>query len=432
MTDISVAVRAIQDRQDFYDDAEKYYDGTVEEVFANPRMRRIFKGGTFRLNFSRTVVDSVLNRLEVANIVGTDDQSNAMINQIFEQNELAMEMDEVHRRALQYGDCYVMVWPDENGEVLISYNSPKSTVLVYDEENPRKKSYAVKVWPIASDNLESETPEGWRLNVYYADRIEKYKTQGNLSHHANNWKFMEEIENPFGEVPVFHFRTQRPYGRPEHADAYEPQDMINKLASVHMSVVDYQGAPQRYALSASGASEEITDFDEEQTDRENLGSLQNGPGELWYLKGVTKVGQFDPADPKAFLEPYKEYIRTMASLTNTPLHYFERTGNVPSGEALRVAEAPLLKKVKDRQQAFGAAWRDLFRFALKINGIESDVQVRWHAVESIDSLDTWTVAQKKKEVGLPIEQILAEMGYDSEVIEEITKTIGVDAPETDE
>ena len=110
----------------------------------------------------------------------------------------------------------------------------------------------------------------------------------------------------------------------------------------------------------------------------------------------------------------------MASITSTPLHYFEKTGNIPSGEALRAAEAPLLKKVEDRQITFGSTWADMFRFVLKIdNEQEPNVQVKWKAVESMDSLDAWEVAVKKRVVGVTLEQTLIEMGYEPEVAAEL-------------
>jgi hypothetical protein len=107
----------------------------------------------------------------------------------------------------------------------------------------------------------------------------------------------------------------------------------------------------------------------------------------------------------------------MASLTNTPLHYFEKTGNVPSGEALRVAEAPLIKKVNDRQSSFGQAWRDLFKFVLRVNKIDEDVQVKWVQVESLDELERLDAALKKRNIGISEAQVMREMGYDEEVIQ---------------
>jgi len=423
MADINNALALLVDRTPHYERAEAYYDGTEQEKFLNKRWNRILRseGLDFKFNFTRTVVDTVLNRLEIANIQSMTESANAVIKQTWEQNDLLLDQNEIHKRALVYGDCYAIVWPDANGNTAIDYNSPESTIIIYDEENPRVKKYAIKVW-------ESTSPLGIKtikLNAYYPDRIEKYETYGStemvvLSSSAN-FTLIEVVENPWGVVPVFHFRTEKQYGRPEHIDAYGPQDAINKLIATHMYTVDYQGAPQRYALSSGGNSAEYEDFQDDSSKRDNFGTLQNGPGQLWYLNGVNAVGQFPPADHKAFTEPAKEYVRAMASLTSTPLHYFEKTGNVPSGEALRTAEAPLMKKVNDRQQSFGSAWRDLFRFVLQIEGISEDVAVRWKHVESIDSLDQWEVAIKKSLVGMPIEQILLEIGYDEELAKQIAE-----------
>jgi hypothetical protein len=421
MADINNALALLVDRTPHYERAEAYYDGTEQEKFLNKRWNRILRseGLDFKFNFTRTVVDTVLNRLEIANIQSMTESANAVIKQTWEQNDMLLDQNEIHKRALVYGDCYAIVWPDMNGNTAIDYNSPESTIIIYDEENPRVKKYAIKVW-------ESTSPLGLKtikLNAYYPDRIEKYETVGSTEmvvlSSSTNFSLVEVVENPWGVVPVFHFRTEKQYGRPEHIDAYGPQDAINKLIATHMYTVDYQGAPQRYALSSGGNSAEYEDFQDDSSKRDNFGTLQNGPGQLWYLNGVNAVGQFPPADHKAFTEPAKEYVRAMASLTSTPLHYFEKTGNVPSGEALRTAEAPLMKKVNDRQQSFGSAWRDLFRFVLQIEGISEDVAVRWKHVESIDSLDQWEVAIKKSLVGMPIEQILLEIGYDEELAKQI-------------
>ena len=419
MSDIKLALDHIVESREHYKKAEAYYEGNQEEIFASRRWTRLFRKDKvdYQFNFSRTVIDAVLNRLEIATVSTPDEAANQKINQYWEQNDLKLDAEEIHRKALVYGDCYAIVWPEEDGTITINYNSPLTTAIIYDPENPRKKSFATKLWQITTSSGQNQI----NLNLYYADRIEKYSMYGHLDNltAGSNFQFVEIVPNPWNEVPVFHFRTTKQYGRPEHADAMGPQDAINKLIATHMYTVDYQGAPQRYALSSGGNEAEFEDFNDDSTARDNLGALQNGPGELWYLKGVNSVGQFAPADPKTFTEPVKDFIRAMASLTSTPLHYFEKTGNIPSGEALRTAEGPLLKKVEDRQYAFGNTWRDLFRFMLKIDGIITDVEVSWEFVETMDSLDAWEVAIKKSLVGVPLEQILVEMGYDLEVAQRI-------------
>jgi hypothetical protein len=296
--------------------------------------------------------------------------------------------------------------------------------MIYDDENPRTKKYAAKLWQTEVYPSEGAAAQKIaKLNMYYSDRLEKYEMFGEVDNvvSAHGFRLLETIQNPWGEVPVFHFRTAKQYGRPEHADAYGPQDAINKMIVTHMTTVDYQGAPQRYALSDGGNTAEYEDFNDDTiTPADNLGKLKNGPGELWYLKGVSKVGEFAPADHKVFTEPVKDFVRSMASITSTPLHYFEKTGNIPSGEALRSAEGPLVKKVEDRQITFGSTWADMFRFVLKIdNEQEPNVQIKWKAVESLDSLDAWEVAVKKRVVGVTLEQTLIEMGYEPQVAAEL-------------
>ena len=261
------------------------------------------------------------------------------------------------------------------------------------------------------------------LNLYYPDRIEKYVGYGEIENmgtpQGSNFVLTESIVNPWNEVPVFHFRTHKPYGRPEHADAFGPQDAINKLVNTHMLTVDYQGAPQRYALTTGGNVAEMDDFSEGDTARENIGALKNGPGELWYLQGVQTVGQFPAAEPKTFTEPVNEFVNQMAAITSTPTHYFQKGTYVSSGQALRAAEAPLVKKVKNRQLALESTWRDLFLFMLKIEGITAVIDIDWAEAEIVDEVDQWDVAVRKKSVGMPLEQILLELGYDPELATQI-------------
>lgn len=402
-------VAAITRRRNEYEEAGAYYEGNVAEVFATANLRRAMRktGYNSRLNFCRPVVDAVQNRLEITSVLGTSDEGQKVIDETWEFNELNLDSNEIHRWTLVYGDCYAMVWPDEDGNLEVSYNTPLTTTIVYDPEHPRKKLYAIKMW---------ETEDGTRLNVYGPETIDRYSTTSTEVTDAAQWSLTESIENPFGEVPVFHFRTMRPYGRPEHKDAFDAQNYINKQFIQSMVVSDYQGAPQRYALSTIENSSEIEDFEEGDTDRENIGGLKNGPGEVWYMKGIHTVGQFQPADPAVFWTPIKDTVRSMASLTNTPLHYFEKTGNVPSGEALRVAEAPLIKKVADRKQSFGQSWRDLFKFVLKVNDLDEDVQIKWVEVESLDELERLDAALKKRNEGISLQQVMREQGYDEEVI----------------
>ena len=408
MTILKQAARAVTDRRARYVVAMDYYEGNVPEVFATAKLRKLFataQDGS-KLNFCRPIVSAVANRIEIASISGDTKDATNKLKEVWDYNDLSFESDEIHTKTLIYGESYAMVWPDADGKLVISHQSPETTAIVYDPEDPRKKLYGVKMWLAA----ENET----RMNIYTSDSIRKYKANTAQVSEATDWTYLDAIDNPFGEVPIFHFKTQRPFGRPEHFDAYDAQNAINKLFVTNMNTIDYQGAPQRYALANPDAS---NDFDD--NDADNLDSLRNGPGELWYLKGVDKVGEFTVADHENFWGPMKEIIRSMSALTDTPLHFFERTGNSPTGNGLRVAEAPLLKKIAQREASFGHTWREIMKFVLKVEGLTGNVSIYWKTHEALDEMERWDVSLKKINAGLSHRQALREGGYAPEEIEKI-------------
>lgn len=403
------AANAVMERRPAYDLAWAYYEGDVPETFASAKLRRVFKTTQDKsnLNFCRPIVNAVADRMEIASITGDTKAATKVVNEVMQSNNFGMLSKEQTIKTLVSGDGYLLVWPDAEGTVRLSYHLPQTMGIVYDPENPQKKLYAVKIW-VADGQA--------RMNVYTPDAIQKYSARTDMPNEGTNWTQIDIVPNPFGEVPVFHFRTERPFGRPEHREAYDPQNAINKLFITQMNTIDYQGAPQRYAL-ANPDGGEGADFDED--DDNVMDSLKNGPGELWYLKGVHKVGEFSVSDPKNFWEPIKDTIKVMSALTDTPLHYFDRTGNNPTGNGLRTAEAPLLKKINSRESSFGYTWREVFRFVLRIEGFKSDVQVFWQTHESLDELERWDVSLKKLNAGLSHRQALREGGYSNEQIEKI-------------
>lgn len=403
-------IAALLERRDDYLKAQEYYEGEVGERFSSTRFARIFRNsGNTNLNFCRPVVHAVSNRLSIASVIPNKASAKRIVNRVLEYNEFAIEEKEFYRRTCEYGDSYAIVWPDENGEWQISSNSPLSTTIVYDPENPRKKLYAVKTWTIGNDTY---------VNIYTAESIKKYKAQADSISEGLQFTQYDRVDNPFGEVPVFHFRTERPFGRPEHAPAYDAQDYINKLFTTNMYTIDYQGAPQRWALA--NAESGLDNYEDDDIERENINGLKSGPGEMWYLQGVTQVGQFAPANPEVFWKPIESTLEVMASSTETPLHYFRNNGAFISGEAWRTAEGVLTAKIEARKLSFASTWRSIFAFILRNEKFaDTDVEIKWMQTDNLDTLDQWDVMLKKINSGLSYHQALRESGYDEATIDRI-------------
>lgn len=432
-----------------YQKAEEFYDGDVQEIFASANMKRRLgpMSDNYRVNLAKTPVDVLADRLEIASVAVKDDSdgenkeaTQVLQERIWEDNDMDLNTKDWTRNACEYGDGYVFVWPDddEDGDdvagLQIIWNNPKNTRMIYDAENHTVPLYAIKVWQ-ESGGIMAGGKDGrvFRANIYYPDTIEKWITSpgGDVKDPASwvEYKDQEDedgssvwpIQNPYGKIPIFHLRNGTPYGRPEHKDAYGSQHALNKLIPAHMSTVDFQSFPQRYALTEDQAEGEDEDDgidwwrDDSQSQviaDQDRSKLKAGPGELWWLKNVKAVGQFAPADSDVFTKPIPLYVHLMAQVTATPNSEFNISGTDDlSGESRKMEDAKFSKKVKDRQRRFGATWQNIYGFALEVLGYpDCDVEVTWATAGIATEQDDWTVVNAKIEAGIPPREALMDAG----------------------
>jgi hypothetical protein len=445
MTDLMIGLGALAENFDDYEIAETYYEGCPDELIGNAQLRRLLvQGGygeRFRINLAKTPVDALLGKVQISSITTDSEAGDAALALLREDNLMELQEGETHRRTFEYGDAYLIVWPDaqdddtEDGDrslaaskVQISYNSPQTVRMIYDDDHPNRKKFAVKSWFNGSR---------WRADLYYPDRIEPYisKTKERPTT-DDGWEPYTEDEgtwplvNPYGEIPVFHFRNGLPYGRPEHKDAYAPQDAVNKIVATQMASTDSQGFPQRYGLLDPEAvlnennddpfrdNETEVDSTVDASRKGQRSGLRGGPGTMLFLAGLKEVGQFATADSKNFMDPLEVYVRLMAQVTTTPLHYFDPSGDQPSGESLRAADAPLIAKARNRKQYLTPTWQDVYKFALKLMGVVvASVDVQWAPDTTIDDVAGWEVIEKKIANGVTQDQALREAGYTDEQVE---------------
>jgi hypothetical protein len=420
-----------------YARAEAFYDGDVEELFASDKVAKMLAKSNLNeldnINFARIPVDAVANKLHITSVSTGDDDADAEIEELIRRNELEEEGPALHVRAGSQGDAYLMVWPEmqpgEDGATSVTgvnmfVNGASTVRVIYDEENPLRKRYAIKAWTVGSGKERVV-----RADLYYPDRIERWL----WSERDKDWEPWSgdgqdaELPNPYGEVPFFHFRTTRPYGRPDHYAAFGPQSLINKIVVSHAATIDYQSLPQRYGLidPAVDQSGQQSDFDPDNPeDAEadpqsalNPSQLRNDPGELWMLQGLKGVGQFEAAQPDVYLKPLDRYIKAMSQVTDTPFALFDSTGDAISGEARSEAKAPLTAKVEARQRSFGATWAAAYAFALQLLGYDDmAVKIQWKPADQVTTAEGWATVQAKIDAGVPREQALVEAGYPPEIV----------------
>lgn len=429
-----------------YDEAERFYTGETDEVFTSRRLRQLFAddnfANRFRVNYSATPVDVMTEHTQVQAITGSEPSAVALLNRVWEANELGLEAKSLHRMVYEFGDCCVIGWPSEelDGGVELYAHDPRNVRVFYDPQRPRRASHAVHMWTEWGRDAGGNPVSTVRVNLYWPDSVEQWVSRtaatgavitgsraedlGDLVPYTDpdDPEASSVVDNPFDVLPVIHFRNDRPYGRPEHADAYGPQTMINKLNTTMMVAVDYAGFPQRYVLTDSamdtGFPADAFSADDQPLTTESTGlspdsQLESGPGSTWLLSGSKlSVGEFTAAETQNFLNAIGSLINQLANVTDIPLHYYNRSGQMPSGESFRQANRPLDAKVEDRHAQLGVSWRSLFDLCLLFNGVKpSDATVAWLPPAPATDKETWETAKLQQEVGVPTDEVLLERGY---------------------
>lgn len=386
-----------------------YYGGKQPLAFAGDKFREAF-GAKFRAfaeNLCPLIVSTPKDRLIIDGFQtvgdGASTDHDAAMVEIWRRNRMRVRAKQTHQDALIDGNAYMIVWPDDNGRAVLYPNRQSLMAVTYHDEQPGYITQAAKSW-IGEDKRV-------RLNLFYPDRTEKYvstQTQSGDTGMPRAESFVaaeEPIENPYNRVPVFHFANRASIGEmgiSELTEALPLTDALNKTNADLVVAEEFYAIRQRWATG-------VEDFD-----------AKLRPGGVWSVEsGDVKFGEFNASDIEQFVTIANMWRRSIARVTRTPDHHMSSGGEIPSGESLKMMEAPLVAKVSDLQDSWGMVWGDVMRFALQIEGAESapEVETIWRDTTPRNETEQIANAVQKRDLGVSEEQSLREIGYSAEDIE---------------
>lgn len=379
--DLVTAWEAIEAKTPLQTRLLNYYDGIQDVAYPRSQIADLFRGQAwdFSQNWCAVVADAALDRLNLRDFEHEDEGIQARIQELWESNELSLVSDDVHELAVVVGEAYLLVWPDENGEPEAYVNDPRMCHVEYDPEHPRRMLWAAKRWRDDDDHL--------RMTLYYPDRLEYYVSRRASTEQRHGVGGRTDVStgdiagpksmvpadppdapNPYGQVPVFHFRTHRRCLKSDLEDVLPLQDIVNKLLTDMMTAAEYGAFPMRYIICSM-------DIDPTQ--------MVVKPNGIWHLapgEGETaSVGQFNATDLNNYLAALESVTGTIGVISRTPKHYFYKdAGTSLSGEALIALEAPLNKRVARHVGALSTTWKQAMAFMLKIAGVPADSLVMLH------------------------------------------------------
>ena len=414
MQDLEVIYKAIKQKAAVYEKRRAYYDGDQPTVYLTERLRELFRGVDVRFteNWCAVVIDACAERINLTGWDVKDARAAAILKDAWERNYLNIESSDIHVDSLVMSECYAIAWPGADNKAEVYYNSPSLVHVIYSDQNPRQMKYAGKMF----DGGDGKA----RMTLYYPDHLEYYIAERKLSELSAYTSFQPDMSeyaegrapNPYGVVPVFHFRINR-YGKSDLESVIPLQNGTNKLLADMMVAAEYGAFMQRYVISNGDTS-----------------SLRNAPNEIWNIPagdGVgqpTSVGQFSATDLKNYLDAIDRISQAIGVISRTPKHYFFSQGGDPSGEALIAMEAPLNKKAQDRIDRFYPVWRDLAAFICKIEGVTVDpftIEPAFDAPETVQPMTRATITKTRVESGVPLVSALRWEGRSDAEIEQMQK-----------
>lgn len=415
-------------RSERYALAQRYYDGEHNTKLVD-RAKLILEsnGIKYAENYCDVVIDTMTHRMNVTGFSCAEDAGAEEWAKTFwtlPANRVGEFQGVVHTNTTIKGDGFVAVEYDNAlGRSRMSWNRPEICAPHYADGSDEME-YLVKCWETRRSS--PTNPNGRpirRMNVYFPDRVEKYfaVAQGdtaNWTPHMDaedaSWPIwwtdtQQQDGTPLG-IPFAHFRNKadgNTFGTSEIRGAIPLQDAINKQLVDLFYVMDTQGWPVRWG----------TGIPDDQAITLAIGEI------IKATDSSARFGQFEPADPRALCEAIEASLRRFAVKTATPVGDLIAS-TAASGESKKTDIEKHIAKVKDREQAHGAAWSQAISIAYKLDQVFGSAEGSDEAPQFVtlwtdpqprnESDETDMYATQVREIGLSKATALARLGYDAD------------------
>lgn len=399
----------------------------------------------FAINYCRTVIAAVVDRLLVQAFDSTSEELAGWAWEAWQANRMDALQREVHEMAVRDGEAFVMVdWDGDEMAVRFvphpRYTSPEEggtgfgmKAFYANGEGRGRMTHASKRWTETEMGENGKRVTRQRLTEYWPNEVRRYRMES--VGREVKWQEIKRIPwvdangQPLG-IPVVHFRN--PGGRSDLWDAIPIQDAINKAALDLLATADANG----YRILFTRGFYPTTDGLAPESDGGNY--LEIYPGcILGHPDPQAALDSLPGADLGPMIELMDSLILKLAQVTDTPTSRFQLTRQVAAEGTLKQQEEPLLAKVRTRQTIFGNGWENAMyagrRLAVHFGPAavaEGRVEAQWAEAGTRDEKAHLEMLKLKAELGVPAEQLWAEMGYDQEQIAEMRAMAGAELERT--
>lgn len=428
--------RRLLDRRPNVELCREYYDGQHRLAFASRKFAETFGGlfGAFADNWCGLVVDASVERLQVQGFrVGENPEGDADAARIWQRNNADSESQLAFTESHVAGEAVATCWVGDDGLAEITWEPADTALVVSDPKNRQRRLAGARFY---LDEWGYEHAELFRPDAAYMWRSKTPRRGNTLTDSARvHWvaddsiagsRFDGELavmDNPFGVVPMVPLTNNpRLWRSPEECaigseiqQIIPLQDAVNKLIADLLVASEAGAAPLRYA---TGYTPEI-----DPKSNEVKAPPWTRDGATWAViqDATGKFGSLPAADLGNFVKAIDTLVQHIASISRTPPHYLNSSADRLSGESIKSAETGLVAKVRGKQRSYDDSLEELIRLAGVVDGIDhlanaTQCETIWADPESRTESEHIDALSKKKELGVPLQQLWEEAPYSPEQI----------------
>lgn len=363
-------------------------------------------------NYMRVVVNAKKQRIRWQGVRLSDDMGapDEQTWEMVQANDLEAQSQVLWQTALTQRRAYLSVWYPQAGDdpnyPVIRIESPTQCIVDHDPADRRRRRAALKVW--VDDWTGAE-----HANVYLPDMIHKFMwAPADARKPYGRWEFREDpVPNPLGVVPIVPVVNQPTLSRfdgfSEIDDLIQIQDRINTTIFNRSVAEHFAAFRQKWATGLEVPVDE---------QGQPIQSFITAINQFWLNENPDgKFGQFEATDLANYGAAKESDVQDISVISGTPRHYFTVSGQAPSGDSMKSAEAALVASVVDFERHAAGALREVVKLARRVKGLDTpvDCEILW-ADPEYQTLGQLVDAHVKLYAAniLPRRDVLEKLGYD--------------------
>lgn len=325
----------------------------------------------------------------------------------------------VHDEAHVQGNAYAIVWTDPStGEPRATFQPAEYVQPAVDPERPDRLKALTRFWldpegTICAAVYDAHQVTRWHAPSFTRMDIGQTTCPRSLPTNTSAWQPREADHAPhvephsFGVTPAVWWKRRAPSqyapGVSILRDMIRPQDRLNKLNADILAASERTAMPIRYLLSVM--EEQLRPRLNPETGKieQPKSPLDETQNTLLLSSAGGPAGQFPGPDVDRLLKIKNDLEAEIARITGVPMYYLAQTsGDVPSGESLRVVTARLTSAVAAFAADATPAWKGL----LELLGATNPT-IKWADPQPVSAVERIDIAERKLRIGYSMPDAIA-------------------------